>query len=174
VAKIRTSREELTAFLYGYIRGARKSQILARQQDRVVGAVSKLGKGRVFFFSFDISAQLHHCKLAFLEETLEQAGVRSPLYCDAPEVDLVLKKDEKNTILCLINSCPKSSTNDGNDGRKLILRLDPRKLGLKGRRLRFTDLLGEEIIKTSPEELRAGLIIEVPPLDSRMYLIESK
>jgi hypothetical protein len=136
--------------------------------------VSKLGKGRVFVFSFDISAQLHHYKLAFLEEVLKQAGVRGPVYCDAPEVDLVLKRDEKNTILCLINSGPKSSTADANDQRRLILRFDPRKLGLRGKRLRLTDLLGEEVIKTSPDELRAGLIIEVPPHDSRMYLIESK
>ncbi|MGB2980144.1 MAG: beta-galactosidase [Candidatus Zixiibacteriota bacterium] len=174
VAKIQTSNQEFAAFLYGYIRGAKRSQILAKQQDRAVGVVSKLGKGCVFVFSFDISAQLHHHKLAFLEEVLRQAGVRGPVYCDAPEVDLVLKRDEKNTILCLINSGPKGSTADANDQRRLILRFDPRKLGLRGKRLRLTDLLGEEVIKTSPEELRAGLIVEVPPHDSRMYLIESK
>lgn len=174
VAKIRSSGQEFTAFLYGYMRGAKRSQILTKQQDRVVGTVSKLGKGRVFVFSFDISSQLHHHKLGFLEEILKQAGVQSPVYCDAPEVDLIFKRDEKNTILCLINSSPKSSTDDRNDRRKLILRFDPRKLGLRGKRLRFTDLLGEEIIKTTPDELRTGLIIEIPPHDSRMYLIEPK
>ncbi|UCB52568.1 MAG: beta-galactosidase [Candidatus Zixiibacteriota bacterium] len=174
VGRIQTSGQEFITSLYGYMRGAKRSQILARQRDRVLGAVLKLGKGRVFVFCFDISAQLHHHKLAFLEEILKQAGVRSRIYCDAPEVDLVLKRDEKNTILCLLNSSPTSSTNYRDDRRKLILRFDPRKVGLKGRRLRFTDLLGEEIIKTTPDELRTGLIIELPPHDSRMYLVESK
>jgi beta-galactosidase len=174
VGTIQSSGQGFTASLYGYIRGAKRSHVLAKQRDRVLGAFSKLGKGRVFLFTFDISAQLHHHKLAFLEEILGQAGVHSPVYCDAPEVDLVFKRDEKNTILCLINSGPKGSTGEPNDRRRIILRFDPRKVGLKGRRLRLTDLLGEEIIKTSPDELRAGLIIEVPPHDSRMYLIEQK
>jgi beta-galactosidase len=174
VGGVQTSGQEFTAYLYGYIRGAKRSHVLAKQRDRVLGAFSKLGKGRVFVFTFDIAAQLHHHKLAFLEEILAQAGVQSPVHCDAPEVDLLFKKDEKNTILCLINSSPKSSADDPDDRRKLILRFDPRKVGLKGRRLRFTDLLGEEIIKTSADELKTGLILEVPPHDSRMYLIEQK
>jgi beta-galactosidase len=174
VAKIRSSGQEFTAFSYGYMRGAKRSQILVRQQDRVVGAVSKLGKGRAFVFSFDISAQLHHYKLAFLEEVLQQAGIQSPLYCDAPEVDLIFKRDEKNTILFLVNFSEKSSATDAKDRTRLILRFDPRKLGLKGRRLRFIDVLGEEVIRTTPDELRTGLIIEIPPHDSRMYLIDSK
>ena len=174
VDRIQTSGQEFTSSLYGYIRGAKRSHVLAKQRDRVLGTFSKLGKGRVFLFTFDVSAQLHHYRLTFLEEILAQAGAQSPVYCDAPEVDLVFKKDEKNTILCLINSSPKAAAGDADDRRRIILRFDPRKVGLRGKRLRFTDLLGEEMIKTSPDELRAGLIIEVPPHDSRVYLIEPK
>jgi beta-galactosidase len=174
VGTVQTSDQKFITTLYGYVRGAERSHILAKQQDRAVGAVRKLGKGRAFVFTFDISAQLHHYKLSFLEEILIQAGVQSPVYCDVPEVDLVVKKDEKNTILYLINPSEHNFSTDEKDQRRLILRFNPRKLGIKGKRLRFTDLLGEEVIKTSPEEIRAGLVIDIAPQDSRMYLIESK
>jgi hypothetical protein len=139
-----------------------------------VGVTSKLGKGRVFVFTFDISAQLHHHKLSFLEEVFAKAGVQSQIYCDNPGVDLVLQKNEKHTILYLVNPSQHDSSINGKDKRKLILRFDPRKLGIKGKRLRLTDLLGDEVIKTSPEELKGGLIIDIASQDSRMYLIEAR
>ena len=172
VERVQVSDQQVNTYLYGYIRGAKRSQVLAKCQDRPVGVVSKLGQGRVFVFTFDISAQLSHHKLSFLEEVLDRAGVRSQIYCDAPEVDLVLQKDEKNTILYLINPCGENSTIK--EQRKLILRFVPRKLGIKGKRLRLVDLLGDEVIKTSPEELKAGVMIEIAPQDSRMYLIETR
>jgi beta-galactosidase len=174
VEAVRASDEEFIAFVYGYLRGAKRTQILAKQQDRPVGAVTKLGKGRVFVFTFDISAQLHHYKLSFLEEIMMQAGIRSPIYCDAPEVDAVLRKGEKSAILYLINSSGQGLPTDGKGTRRLILKLNSRKLGIKGAKLRFTDLLGEEIIKTSPSQLKTGLTIEIAPQDSKMYLIEAK
>lgn len=174
VGEVQVPDQEFITSLYGYIRGAKKSHILAKQQDRTVGTVSKLGKGRVFVFTFDISAQLHHHKLSFLEEVLAQAKVKSQIYCDAPQVDLVLQRDEKTTILYLINPSQHNSPIDGKDQRKLILRFDPSKLGIKGKRLRLIDLLGDEVIKTSPAELKTGVTIDIAPQDSRMYLIEAK
>ncbi len=174
VERVKTSDQEFVTHLYGYVRGARRSQVLAKQQDRSVGTVSKLGKGRVFVFTFDISAQLHHYKLSFLEEVLMQAGVQSPVYCDAPEVDLVLKKNEKNAILYLINPSGQNLSADDKSQRSLILKFDHRKLGIKGKRLRLTDLLGNEVIKTSAVQLKAGVIIQIASQDSRMYLIEGK
>ncbi|MCK4403817.1 MAG: beta-galactosidase [candidate division Zixibacteria bacterium] len=169
VGKVQASDQEFISFLYGYIRGAKKSQVLAKYQDRPVGIVSKLGKGRVFVLTFDISAQLFHHKLSFLEEVFARAGVQSQIYCDAPQVDLILQKNEKHNILYLINSSPNEK-----DQRRLILRFNPRKLGIKGKKLRLIDLLGDEVIKTSPEELKTGVIIEVAPQDSRMYLIQAR
>jgi hypothetical protein len=141
-----------------------------------VGAVLKLGKGRVFVFTYDLSAQLCHHKLSFLEKVLNQAGVQPQVHCDAPEVDLIWQRNEKQTILYLINPSEETSSLNMNksDQRKLILRFDPRKLGIKGKKLRLVDLLGDEVIKTSAEELKLGLIIGIDPQDSRMYLIEEK
>jgi len=174
VGTVQLVDQKAIAYLYGYIRGAKKSQILATYRDRPVGVCSKIGKGRVFVFTFDISAQLHHPKLSFLEQIFDRAGISSQVYCDAPEVDLVVQRDEKNTVLYLINSASQSSPEEEEDGRKLILRFDPRKLGVKGKRLRLVDLLGEEMIRTSPDELRGGIMVNLPPQDSRMYLIETK
>jgi beta-galactosidase len=175
VASVKASGEEFTALLYGYVRGAKRSQILAKHQDRPVGAVMRLGKGRVFLFTFDISAQLHHPKLSFLEQALSQAGIQSQIYCDDPGVELVLQRSESQTILYLINPpgatfCLRPVKND----KKVILRFDPRKLGIKGKRLRLTDLLGDEVIRTTPQELKTGLMMQLPSQDSRMFLIEAK
>jgi beta-galactosidase len=174
VGSVKGFDHQFITTLYGYLRGAKKSQILIRHQDRPVGMVSKLGKGRVFVFTCDVSAQLHHHKLTFLEKVFDLAGIQSPIYCDAPEVDVVVRKDEKNTIFFLTNPSNQDFYSSDDNPRKLILRFDPRKLGIKGKRLRLTDLLGDEIIKTSPEELKTGIIIQIAPQDSRMYLIETK
>jgi hypothetical protein len=126
---------------------------------------------------------LCHRKLSFLEEILRQAGIESQIYCDAPEVDLVLQKNDAHTILYLINppnhNCsiwPGETTSSSHkkETRKLILRFDPKKLGIKGKKLRLIDLLGDEIIKTTPDELKTGIMIEITSPDSRMYLIEEK
>ena len=176
VGRVQTSDDGFTTFIYGHIRGAKKSQILIKHEDRPVGAVLKLGKGHVFVFTFDLSAQLCHHKLSFLEKVLNQAGVQPQIYCDAPEVDLIWQRNEKQTILYLINPSEGTSSLNTNktDRRKIILRFDPRKLGIKGKKLRLIDLLGDEVIKTSAEELKLGVIIEIDTPDSRMYLIEEK
>jgi beta-galactosidase len=183
VGKVKTSDDEFTTYLFGHIRGAKKSQVLAQHDDRPVGVVSRLGKGHVFLFTFDLSAQLCHHKLSFLEEVLKQAGAQSLIHCDAPEVDLILQKNQTHTILYLINPSSENTSTwrggtvfpaNGKDQRKLILRFDPRKLGIKGKKLRLIDLLGDEVIKTSAEELKTGLIIQIASQDSRMYSIEGK
>ena len=183
VGKVETSTDEFNTCLFGHIRGAKKSQVLAEHEGRPVGAVTKLGKGHVFIFTFDLSAQLNHHKLSFLEDVLKRADIQSQIYCDAPEMDIVLQRNQTHTILYLINPSIEDlppargevySPINRKDLRKLILRFDPRKLGIKGKKLRLIDLLGDEVIKTSVEELKAGVIVEIAPQDSRMYLIEGK
>jgi len=175
VANVKAPDQEFTAPLYGYIRGAKRSGVLAKSQDRTVGAVSKLGKGRAFLFTFDISAQLYHPKLAFLEEVLSQSGAKSHIYCDDPEVELSLQKTETHNVLFLIDSsqpCPSSL--DEKSRKEIILRFDSRKMGIRGSRLRLTDLLGDEVIKTTSLALRDGILLSLEPQASRMYLIEAK
>ncbi len=180
VGKVKAFQRTFFTFIYGYIRGAKKSQVLAQYQDRPVGLMTKLGQGKVFLFTFDIAAQLSHDKLSFLEEVLGGAGVQSMIYCDAPEVDVVLQKNEKNTVLYLINPTPTSTFSEylnsnlgDEDQRSLILRFEPTKLGIKGKKLRLVDILGDEVIRTSSEQLKAGIMIKIKPQDSRMYLIEA-
>jgi hypothetical protein len=180
VGKVNGLDQEFTTFVYGYIRGSRKSKVLASYDARPVGAISRIGKGYAYLFTFDISAGLNHNKLFFLEEVLRRCGLQRHVSCDHPLVDLVVQKNDRHTVLHLIfppeNPSPGSADSHipAEDRRKLILKAEPRKLGIKGKRIRLVDLLGNEVIRTTPEELRRGIVIEMAPLDSRMYLLEGK
>jgi hypothetical protein len=172
--------KEFTAFIYGHIRGAKKSQVLASYEGNPVGTVSKIGKGYVYLFTFDISARSQHDKLFFLEEVLKRCGLQKMVFCDHPVVDVAVQKNEQYTILYLIFPPESFSTNSGDpqatikNKKKLILKTEVRKLGIKGKKIRLIDLLGNEVIRTTPEDLRRGIVIEMAPLDSRMYLVEGK
>jgi len=180
VGKVEGLDSEFTTFLYGYIGGSKKSQVLASYDGRPVGTISKIGKGYVYLFTFDISAQLQHNKLFFLEEVLKRCEIQNQVFCDHPSVDVVVQKNEQHTILYLIfppessSSEPASPDAIGIDRKKLILKTEPRKLGVKGEKIRLVDLLGNEVIRTTPEELKRGIVIEMAPLETRMYLMEGK
>jgi len=180
VGKVNGLDFEFTSFIYGYIRGSKKSKVLASYDGRPVGAFSKVRKGYIYLFTFDISAQLHHSKLFFLEEVLKRCGIQRQVFCDHPLVDVVVQQNERHTILYLIFP-PENSSSDsgdpqtpGKDKKKLILKIEPRKLGVRGKKIRLIDLLGNEVIRTTPQELRSGIVIEMAPSESRMYLIEGK
>jgi hypothetical protein len=184
VGEVKGLDSEFTAFVYGYIKGSKSSQVLATYEGRPVGIVSKIGKGHIYLFTFDLSARLHHNKLFFLEEVLKRCGVQNQVFCDHPSVDVVVQKNERYTILYLIyppesSSDPggpdaSSEVSTGKDKKKLILKTEPRKLGVKGEKIRLVDLLGNEVIRTTAEELKRGIVIEMAPLESRMYLMEGK
>jgi hypothetical protein len=175
VGSVKTPDGEFAVSLYGYIRGAKRSGVLAKCQERVVGAVSRLGKGKVFLFTFDLSAQMHHPKVSLLEKVISESGVKSRIYCDDPSVELVFQSTDDHTVLFLIDySQPSGSSAEDGSEKWIIIRFDPRTAGVKGKKLRLIDLLGEEIIKTSPQELKSGIMLCIRPQDSRMYLIEGK
>lgn len=180
VGKVEGLDFEFTTFIYGYIRGPKKSQVLASYDGRPVGTMSKIGKGYIYLFTFDISAQLHHAKLFFLEEVLRRCGIQRQVFCDHPAVDVVVQENEQHTILYLIFP-PENSPSDlgdphakRSDKKKLILKTEPRKLGVRGKKIRLVDLLGNEVIRTTSEELKRGIMIEMAPSDSRMYLMTGK
>ena len=180
MGKVGGLNQKFTTFIYGYIRGPKKSQVLASYDGRPVGTISKVGKGYIYLFTFDLSAQLHHNKLFFLEEVLKRCGIGKQVFCDHPVIDVVVQKSEQHTILYLIFPPEDSSSDSGNppatrkDKRKLILKTEPRKLGVRGKKIRLIDLLGNEVIRTTSEELKRGIVIEMAPSESRMYLMEGK
>jgi hypothetical protein len=180
VERVNGLDQEFTTFVYGYIRGAKRSQVLASYDGRPVGTVTKIKKGYVYLFTFDISAQLNHNRLFFLEEVLKGCGIQKQVFCDHPGVDVVVQRNDQHTILYLIYPPENSSSESAaspttvRDKRKLILKTEPRKLGVKGKKIRLIDLLGNEMIRTTSEELRRGIVIDMAPLDSRMYLMEGR
>jgi len=180
VGEVNGLDQKFSTFIYGYIRGSKRSQVLASYDGRPVGTVSKIGKGYVYLFTFDISARSHHGKLFFLEEVLKRCGFQSRVFCNHPAIDVVVQKNEQHTILYLIFPPEDSSSGSGEplaraeSKEKLILKTEPRKLGVRGKKIRLIDLLGNEVIRTTSEELRRGIVIEMAPLDSRMYLMKGK
>ncbi len=180
VGKVEGLDQKFTTFVYGYIRGSKRSQVLASYDGRPVATASKIRKGYVYLFTFDFSARLDHNKLFFLEEVLRRCGIGRQVFCDHPDVDVVVQRNDQQTILYLIfppeDTTPESSDARGRreNKRKLILKTEPRKLGVRGKRIRLIDLLGTEVIRTTSEELRRGMVIEMAPSESRMYLMEGR
>ncbi|MGH8003759.1 MAG: hypothetical protein ACRECJ_03435, partial [Limisphaerales bacterium] len=122
--------------------------------------------------SFDLSSQLNHERLSFLEKLFEEMGVERRLYASDPHLDMALAKNQKATLLCL--SYPLSGTNHSGIPRQVIIRVDTAAAGIRGERLRLLDLLGDTDLKVSSKELRQGLPLKIVPNDSFLFLIEKK
>jgi beta-galactosidase len=180
VEEVKGLGKEFPSFVFGHITGSKKGIILAKAGEKPIGVSGKLKKGSFFLFSFDISAQLEHLKLFFLEVLLEKAGIEKCVYSSDPHVDLILQRFDKSSILYVINTVSKPtvsflpSANASQPAKEVIVRLNCKKLGIRGKKVNLVDLLGDEVIKTSSEELKTGILLKLKYLDSRMYLIECK
>jgi beta-galactosidase len=168
VGEIKTSSGEFIAQAYGFIRRARgKSLVIAKLGDKPVGVKLKVGKGMVYFFSFDICARLNHSKLSFLETIIDDCLISRPIITNHPFTYVVPRKANKKVVLYVARW-------DKGEEEKVIIQVDCRRVGIKGVRIRLTDLLGEEVVKTTSSELKRGLAFKLAPLDSKMYLVETR
>jgi len=134
----------------------------------------RMGRGDIYLFTFDISTQLVPQKLLFLQEILSATNAVSLVKTSDLRIDAVVHKNEKSALLFLIN--PKGDFHGKGLGPicSFILKLDCRKLGVKGKRIRLVNLLNSEVIKTSTSDLRNGIIITMEEPGSRMYLVEGR
>lgn len=162
---------EFPASLYGHIRFSKLKKI-AFDKKKPVGAAGRVKKGEVWVFSFDLSSQLNHERLLFLEKLLEEAGVERRLYASDPYLDMVVAKNQKATLLYL--SYPLSGTNHRGTPKQVIIKVNPSAYGIRGDRLRLTDLLGDMDLKISTRDLKQGLPLNVVPNDSFLFLIEKR
>lgn len=193
IGEIKIADQTFCSLLYGYIKTAgRKSKVIARANGKPVGIFSKIKKGGIYLFTFDLSSELNPVKLLFLESLLKSVKV-SPFGCTSDlQVDVIIQKDKENTVVYLLNTegnffgrdsssylltesaSEKTSIPAPKPVRKktFILKLDCKRLGIRGQKLKLVDLLGEEVIKTSATELCQGIMLELSEMDSRMFLIE--
>jgi beta-galactosidase len=163
---------EFPASLFGHIRKANLKKIAYDARRRPVGAAGKVKKGEVWFFSFDLSSQLNHERLSFLEKLFDEIGIERRLYASDPHLDMALAKNQKATLLYL--SYPLSGTNHSGIPRQVIIRVDTAAAGIRGEKLRLIDLLGDVDLKISSKDLRQGLPLKIAPNDSFVFLIEKK
>jgi len=174
IEEVKTQNQEFTSQVFGYIRTSKRYSIKAKTKNKVVGAHFKMGKGEIFIFTFDISAQLVPQKLLFLEEILSRTDVACVITTSDPEIDAVVQKNDKFAVLYLINPKGNFYTAEAPPKRSFILKLDCRKAGVKGKRIRLVDLLGNEVIKSSTSELRNGIMMTIEEPGSRIYMIEGR
>ena len=139
-----------------------------------MGAQFKIGKGEICLFTFDISSQFAPQKLLFLEDILSSTNATSLVQTSDLEIDAVLHRNEKTAVLYLINPKGDFYLKEAPSKTSFILKLDCRKAGVKGKRIRLLDLLTRQTIKTNASELKNGIMISMEDPDSRMYLVEGR
>ena len=173
VDKIQTLKEEFTSQIYGFIKSHSKNyQVIARAGRRIVGVRGKLGKGKVYLLTFDLSSPACREKLGFLDSILQESGVTRFVNSSDPDLEMIIQKNEKVTLLYLISPGVPFSPEKEGFKKNVILQIDCGKIGVKGKKITLTELLDGQIIKTTSEELKKGISIELGKLESRIYLIE--
>jgi beta-galactosidase len=173
VEKIQISKEEFTSQIYGFIRSHSKNyQVIARAGRRIVGVRGKLGKGKVYLLTFDLSSSACREKSGFLDGILQESGVTRFLNSSDPDLEMIIQKNEKVTLLYLISPGVPFSPEKEGFKKNVILQIDCGKIGVKGKKIVLTELLDGQTIKTTSDELKKGISTELGKLESRIYLVE--
>lgn len=173
VERVQTSKEEFTSQIYGFIRSHSKNyQVIARAGRRIVGVRGKLGKGKVYMLTFDFSSSACREKSSFLDGILQESGVTRFLNSSDPDLEMIIQKNERVTLLYLISPGVPFSPEKEGFKKNVILQIECGKIGVKGKKITLTELLDGQIIKTTSEELKKGISIELGKMESRIYLVE--
>lgn len=168
-----------TAGVYGMVMTTdSKVKKLASVSKKNVGIASSRFKGTLYFFSFNIASGGDHNKMAYVESLLTESKINSNLYCSDNSVDMVIQMEGKKAILSLVAPpAGELSSSADTTSRKVIIRVDLRKVGILSAGIKMTDLLaGEdaEPLKISSENLRKGLAIDIDFPDGRIFLLEKR
>lgn len=172
-------KSKFTSYLYGTIRTVdSKVKKSAFAKGRLVGAVSNRFKGKVFLFTFDLASGGDFRKLLYLESILAEARSTPAVYVSDVNVDVIIQKTEKVFVIFLL-APPPGELSDTTDIRtkQILLKVDLRKLGFKGTRIKLVDQFADEEaepIRTSVDELKNGILIDIEFPDGKILLVEKK
>ncbi len=167
----------LTSYVYGTIRSTDpKVKKLATAKGKLVGAVSARYKGKVFLFTFDLASGGDFRKLYHLETVLEEAKVASATYVSDPNVEVIVQKSDKAMVIFLL-APPAGELGDATDVRykEILLKVDLRKLGFKGVKIRLIDIYADEEaipLKTTVDDLLNGISLNIEFPDGKILLVE--
>jgi len=165
------------SYQYGTIKTTdSKAKKLATSKNRTVGVVSSSLKGKVFMFSFDLASGGDFRKLIHLDSVLGEAKLSTPVYISDPNINVILKKGEKAFIIFLL-APPAGELGDASDIRhkEILLKVDLRQAGFRGTRIKLVDQFADEEaepIKTTVDELKNGIVLDIEFPDGKIFAVE--
>ncbi len=174
VAEVKNSQTAFPAQVISNLsKSGRGQKDIMRDKGKLVASRMSAGKGAAYFFGFDFTTGKNPQKLLYLENLLSENKIYPDGYCGDLEVLLKVQKFQKAHVLYLFNPAGSFWHTDGQSKREVIVKLDAKRLGIKGS-LKLTELVTGEIIKTSARELSEGLVFTLSNFDSRIYLLGKK
>ena len=172
-AQIKTDDQVFKSIIYGNIQARGSAKTIAKAGARPVGVLKKLGKGKFYFFTYDLSARGEPGKLGFLRQILEENNITPCVSSSDPSVEVVVHTNDKGAVLYLINTNMNQQT--GNGARKVVVSIDLGQLGFRQAKTVLHDVFDPETkIQTTSQALKEGLIFEISHLDARIYWIPKK
>lgn len=172
-------KTQFTSHIYGHIASTdNKVKRLASASKKTVGVVSSKYPGKFYLFTCNLGSNYDHNKLIFTESLLAENGVVPFMYCSDQSVDMAIYRKNKKAVLYMVGppAGELPSTAD-TTSKKVIIRMDLRKIGIVSARLKMTDLFaGEEAepITMTSDNLRKGIEMEIDFPDGKILLIEKK
>jgi len=169
---------EFPCQVFGSIRSTDESKVkvLCKNGAKSVGVCSSRFKGQLFLFSFDLASGGNHQRLVFTESILEGLGLSTHLYCSDPAVDLSFHMGDKKGLLFIVAPPPGDLSDGIESGTKsVIIRADLKAAGMKGTKIKLTDLFGgeeDQPLRTTMKDLKVGYPMEVSSPDGHIYLVE--
>jgi hypothetical protein len=167
-------KNDMRAIRYGYISGKGSGKIIAKNGARTVGIHKKVGKGSVWFFTFDISPKYDPVRLNLLKSILQAQKITTPVSTSDPKVDLIAHISDKGIILYLINTDTTFTAPDSGFKKKVVASVDLAALGLRQAKIKMYDVLSEDVYSFTSRQLKEGVVFPVGYHEARIFFIRKK
>ena len=171
VAQVEDRDRSFPAYLLGHLRKSGKgSKEILWDQNKCVATRLASGKGVAYFFSFDFTSHKNPVKLLYLEGLLKENKILPVGSTSDLEVNLKLQRFDNSFVMYLFNPSGSFWNPKPESKKDVIVKLDTKRLGLKGG-LKLTELVTGEVIKTTANQLAGGVSFAIGEFESRIYLI---
>jgi beta-galactosidase len=176
---VEAQKHAFSAHVQGVIsRSPGNATKIAKAGAKTLGATVKCGKGHVTVLTFSPGSRLAPSKLAFVEDIIGIGKLKSPVSSSDPNVHVVVQAHAKGALLMVYDMTEHSSRGEnlpgGGGTRLVIIRLDLKAIGLTGRSVMLTDLLGTEAVRVPARSLASGIELRLARGDSRLFYVEKK
>lgn len=178
--EVEAQKRKFTVQSLGVIsRSATSASKIVKSKTKNLGVSAKCGKGHLTVLTFYPGSRLSPERLGFISDLLASAKVRPPVSSSDPRIHVSAMAHAKGALILVYDvSDPVAIPSTGSvldDGtRPVILTIDMKVLGLAGRSVTLTDLLGTDTMKVPAKDLSTGIEIRMGRGDSRLYYLEKK